>query len=394
MMTAKSTYQHPAEAAVEATSPAASTAAPRIMLAAGGTGGHVYPAIAIADAIKDLREDAVIQFIGTKKRMEWKAVPKAGYPIRSIWMDGFHRRFTLKNLLFPFKVGVSVMQSLVHLLRFKPDAVVACGGFASAPIGWVAAQKGVPLFVQEQNSFPGATNRLLAKHARKVFTAFKQADQYLNGATTDVAGNPTRASLLNADRDEARKAFGFNNNQPTLLVLGGSGGAKTINDAMLQAIAHLHNDLELNVIWQCGQRYFEAVRTQIKLEKYTNLRLATFIDDMAAAYAVADLAVSRAGASSCSELTLTGTASVLIPSPNVAGDHQHKNAEAMVESGAAELLEDAQAQDQLGSIVERLITDQQQLELMRHKAKELAKPDAAQHIAKEILRSISADRAA
>jgi UDP-N-acetylglucosamine--N-acetylmuramyl-(pentapeptide) pyrophosphoryl-undecaprenol N-acetylglucosamine transferase len=382
------------EAAVQATSQTATTAAPRIMLAAGGTGGHVYPAIAIADAIRALREDAIIRFIGTKKRMEWKAVPKAGYEIRSIWMDGFHRRFTLKNVLFPIKTGVSLIQSLVHLMRFKPDAVVACGGFASAPIGWMAAQKGIPLFVQEQNSFPGATNRLLAKHAQKVFTAFEQADQYLNGATTDVAGNPTRASLLDADKQDARNAFGFNNDRPVLLVLGGSGGAKTINDAMLAAVKHLHHDLKLNIIWQCGQRYFDDVRTQINLDEYPNLRLATFIDDMAAAYAVADLAVSRAGASSCSELTLTGTASILIPSPNVAGDHQHKNAEAMVESGAAELLEDADAMENLGTTVERLITDEQQLTLMRTKAKELAKPDAATHIAKEILRSISADRAA
>jgi UDP-N-acetylglucosamine--N-acetylmuramyl-(pentapeptide) pyrophosphoryl-undecaprenol N-acetylglucosamine transferase len=389
LTTAESTYQSTAQPTASAVAEATKTA-PRIMLAAGGTGGHVYPAIAIADAIKQLNEQAHILFIGTRKRMEWEAVPKAGYPIRSIWMSGFHRRFTLKNALFPLKVGVSLMQSLVHLARFKPDAVVACGGFASAPIGWMAAKRGIPLFVQEQNSYPGATNRLLAKNARKVFTAFKQADRYLEGATTDVAGNPTRASLQDADRSEARSAFGFRNDRPVLLVLGGSGGAKTMNEAMLSAIDRLHNEEQLNVIWQCGQRYYDMISSEINPSDYPNLRLATFIDDMASAYAAADLAVSRAGASSCSELALTGTASILIPSPNVAGDHQHKNAEAMLETGAAELLEDDDAKEQLADRVAELIHDPQKLETMRRKAKALAKPDAATYIAKEILTSISA----
>lgn len=358
---------------------------PRVLIAAGGTGGHVYPAIAIADALKEFNEATDILFIGTKDHMEWNAVPKAGYDIKSIWISGFHRRLTLKNILFPIKLGSSLVQSWAILSQFKPDVVVSCGGFASGPVGWVASQKNIPLVLQEQNSFPGVTNRLLAKKARKIFTAFKDADRYLPAEKTEVAGNPTRKNLVEADKNEAYDLFEFDQSQKTLLVLGGSGGAKSINDAMAANIVKLHDEMNLQIIWQCGQRYYDELHTQLHTDDYEDLRLVDFLHNMPEAYAVADLVVSRAGALSCSELALTGKPSILVPSPNVAGDHQSKNAQSMADEGAAEILDDNEAKDTLAELVEKLIFDRNKLIKMQEAALKLARPDAASQIASEIL---------
>lgn len=358
---------------------------PRVLIAAGETGGHVYPAIAIADAIREIDRDAKILFVGTKDHMEWDAVPKAGYDIKSIWISGFHRRLTLKNMLFPVKLMSSLVQSLGIVSDFNPQVVIACGGYASGPVGWVAAKKQIPLILQEQNSFPGVTTRLLAKHAAKIFTAFKDADHHLPEGKTEIAGNPTRKTLREADREQAYKEFDFTEEKQTLLVLGGSGGAKTINDAMAVHIEYLHNRLKLQIIWQCGSRYYDELHTTLQTDQYKNLRLADFLYNMPEAYAVADLVVSRAGALSCSELALTGKPSILIPSPNVAGDHQTKNARSMVDEGAAELLKDEEAEDKLSQMVEKLINDRQKLQEMQQAALKLARPDASKVIAKEIL---------
>ncbi|MEX2602714.1 MAG: undecaprenyldiphospho-muramoylpentapeptide beta-N-acetylglucosaminyltransferase [Gracilimonas sp.] len=358
---------------------------PRILLAAGGTGGHVYPAIAIADALKAENPDTEIIFVGTKDHMEWSAVPKAGYDIMNVWISGFHRRFTLKNFLFPVKLGTSLIQSFKILSGYKPHVVVSCGGYAAGPVGWVAAKKGIPIVIQEQNSFPGVTNRLLAKYAVKIFTAFKEADRYLPEEKTMVAGNPTRATLTGVDRSSALKTFDFSHDKPVLLVMGGSGGAKSINEAMKANIEHLHNIAGIQIIWQCGARYYDELSTQINEKKLENLRLTAFLDNMADAYAAADLVISRAGASSCSELMLTGKPSVLVPSPNVAGDHQTQNAKAMVDAGASKLLEDNAMKDTMTELVEQLIYDQENLKRMNQAALNLSKPEAAHLIAKEIL---------
>ncbi len=357
----------------------------RILLAAGGTGGHVYPAIAIADALKKEREDTEILFVGTKDHMEWEAVPKAGYDIRNVWISGLHRRFTLKNLMFPVKLVTSLVQSLRILSGYKPHVVVSCGGYVAGPVGWVAGKKGIPIVIQEQNSFPGVTNRLLAKFAIKIFTAFKEADRYLPEEKTEVTGNPTRATLTGVDRSKALQSFGFNDRKPVLLVMGGSGGAKTINDAMKANITELHDNAGLQIIWQCGARYYDELSTEVNEKKLDNLRLTAFLENMAEAYAAADLVISRAGASSCSELMLTGKPSVLVPSPNVAGDHQTQNAIAMVDAGASRLLEDKAMKETMNELVEQLIFDQENLKRMNQAALNLAKPDAAKLIAKEIL---------
>lgn len=358
---------------------------PKILLAAGGTGGHVYPAIAIADALKEENPDTEILFVGTKDHMEWKAVPNAGYDIRNVWISGFHRRLTLKNLVFPLKLITSLFQSLRILSAYKPQVVVSCGGYVAGPIGWVAGKMGIPIVIQEQNSFPGITNRLLAKYATKIFTAFREADKHLPADKTQVSGNPTRASLNEADRSTALSSFGFESDKPVLLVMGGSGGAKTINDAMRANIEALHDKVELQIIWQCGQRYYDTLSTDVDTKNLKNLRLTAYLDNMAEAYAAADLVISRAGASSCSELMLTGKPSILVPSPNVAGDHQTQNAKAMADAGASLLLEDNKMKETVTELVEKLIRDQQNLKRMNQAALKLAKPDAAKLIAKEIL---------
>lgn len=360
----------------------------RVLIAAGGTGGHVYPAIAIADALKALDSDIAVQFVGTKTHMEWEAVPKAGYDIVSIWISGFHRRLTLKNLLFPLKLMTSLIQSFNLISSFEPDAIISCGGYVAGPVGWVASKRNVPIFIQEQNSFPGVTNRLLAKNAQKIFTAFKEADHYFPVGKTELAGNPTRKTLTEAKEADAYSHFDFDRQKLTLLVLGGSGGARTINEAMAENIDRLHDEFELQIIWQCGQRYYDKLNSEIDTGHYRNLRLVDFLHHMPEAYAVADIVVSRAGALSCSELALTGNASILVPSPNVAGNHQVKNAESMVAGHAAVMLEDEKATQLLPKLVKQLIDDQQELKKMQQAALKMARPDAAKEIAQEILATI------
>lgn len=356
-----------------------------VLIAAGGTGGHVYPAIAIADALREISASVKILFVGTKNHMEWKAVPKAGYDITSIWISGFHRRLTLKNLLFPLKLATSLIQSFAIIQKFNPDVAVSCGGYTAGPVGWVAAKRGVPLIVQEQNSYPGITNRILGRSAEIIFTAFKDADDYFPAGSTTLVGNPTRKSLAEADKQEAYKKFDFHSDKRTLLVLGGSGGAKSINDAMLQHVQMLHDELNLQIIWQCGERYYDQIRSELKPKSLENVRLKDFIQEMPKAYAVADLVVSRAGALSCSELALTGKPSILVPSPNVAGDHQTKNAKSMVQEGAAKLAADDKLKDILVDKISEVITDDQQLNNMSEAAEKLARPDAAETIANEVL---------
>lgn len=373
-----------------------STAAPmgtlKFLIAAGGTGGHVYPAIAIADALREAYADTEFLFVGTKNHMEWEAVPRAGYDISSIWISGFHRRLTLKNLLFPVKLGTSLVQSLRIVHTFRPDAVISCGGYAAGPVGWVAAKSGYPLVIQEQNSFPGVTNRLLGKSAELIFTAFKEAEAFFPRDHIVLAGNPTRKSLTSADPKQAYEHFGFDPGRSTLLILGGSGGARSINEAITKHISRLHDEMQLQVIWQCGERYYERLRDDIQPAHFENLLLTDFLHKMPEAYAVADLVVSRAGALSCSELALTGKPSILVPSPNVAGDHQTKNAESMVQEGAAERLADDQLSETLAGLVKQLITDRQRLKAMQKAALKLARPEAAETIANEIITLVSNKR--
>ncbi len=355
---------------------------PKILIAAGGTGGHVYPAISIADALKAQENNAEILFVGTKDHMEWIAVPKAGYKILNVWISGLQRRLTLKNLLFPVKLLTSLVQSLRILSDFKPQVVVSCGGYVAGPIGWIAAKRGLKVVIQEQNSFPGVTNRMLAKFASVIFTAFKEAEKYFPSDKVTLSGNPTRNTLDKVSRESGLKAFSFDDKKPVLMIMGGSLGARSINDAVQANISSFKG---IQVIWQCGSRYFDTLSTEVDLESNTNIRLLAFIENMPEAYAASDLIISRAGASSCSELMMTGKPSVLIPSPNVAGDHQTQNAQSMVHAGASVLLKDDEARDALPGLVHELIHNAEKLKKMNKAALSLAKPHAAEEIAKEIL---------
>lgn len=360
----------------------------RVLLAAGGTGGHVYPAIAIADAVKSLSSESDVLFVGTRDRMEWQTVPDAGYDIKSVWISGFHRRLTPQNLLFPVKLAVSLIQSFSILKRFKPDVVVACGGFAAGPVGWVAAKLGFPIAIQEQNSYPGVTNRLLAKHASKIFTAFKAAEQYLPNEKIELTGNPVRSSLSISDKKEALENYGFSSEKPVLLILGGSGGALAINEAIKTQLDALLNDYGLQVIWQTGKKYYDDLSNAIDLDKYPYLRLMGYIDDMPAAYAAATLVLTRAGASTCSELMTIGKPSVLVPSPNVAGDHQTKNASAMVDEGASLLIPENELESALRDQIPNLLEDDERLNKMSEAALKLAKPDASVTIAEQLFKLV------
>ncbi len=357
----------------------------RVLVAAGGTGGHIFPAISIADALRELNPDSEIEFVGTRDRMEWIVVPNAGYKINNIWISGFHRRLTMKNLLFPVKLTVSLLQSRSILRRFRPDVVVACGGFVAGPAGWVAGKMKIPVVLQEQNSFPGVTNRLLAKNAQIIFTAFQQAENYFPKKKIKLMGNPTRKSLLRADKNKGFERFGFKEGKPTLLVMGGSGGARALNDAMLKNLDALHDKLGLQIIWQCGTRYYDDLKVRVNSNRYANLRLLSFLDHMAEAYVVSDLVISRAGAISCAELTMIGKPSILIPSPNVAGDHQTKNAMALADNGATILLKDKELNQRLYKEIEDLYKNPEKLKKISTAAKNMAMPDAAKHIAKEII---------
>jgi UDP-N-acetylglucosamine--N-acetylmuramyl-(pentapeptide) pyrophosphoryl-undecaprenol N-acetylglucosamine transferase len=371
----------------------------RIILAAGGTGGHVFPAIAIADALSEARPGAQFLFVGTRDRMEWKAVPAAGYDIAPIWISGFHRRLTLKNLLFPLKLLVSLWQSRRLVRRFAPHAAISCGGFASGPVGWMAARRGVPLFLQEQNSFPGVTTRKLAPKARLIFTAFDEAAKWLPKEKIVVAGNPVRGELIRKLQDpafpaHAREHFGLDAARPVLLVMGGSGGARSINQAMLRHIGAFLED-GVQVIWQCGEVYLDAIRKELGLHetgvdagRYSDLRLFGFMNDITEAWAAADLIVSRAGAITCSELLATGKAGILVPSPHVAGDHQMHNARSLADKGAALLLADADLAEKLTETVRSLLGDASRRKLMEQQARAMAKKDAAADIARRILEQI------
>lgn len=357
----------------------------KVLMAAGGTGGHVYPAIAIADELKRSRPDADILFVGTKDRMEWDAVPRSGYDIKSVWISGFHRRLTPQNLLFPFKLITSTIQSVSILKQFKPDVLVACGGFAAGPVGWVASKMGIPIVIQEQNSFPGVTNRLLAKHAELIFTAFEGARKFLPEEKVRLEGNPVRNQLTVADKKDSVKAFGFKQKHPVLLVMGGSGGAAAINSAMIENLEELHDVLGLQIIWQCGPRYFDELNKKLSEETYPNVRLTAYIDDMSVAYGAADLVLTRSGASTCSELMLLGQPAIFVPSPNVAGDHQAKNASSMVKTGAAILLKEEEMEMEMTGIIKKVISSEKKLKKMSDSMLQLAKPKAASNIATEII---------
>lgn len=371
----------------------------RILFAAGGTGGHVYPAIAIAQALQHLQPSCQVLFVGTRDRMEWNAVPAAGFEIRPLWISGLHRRFTLKNALLPLKLMVSLWQSLRLIRRFRPHALVSCGGFASGPPGWMAARMSVPLYVQEQNSVPGVTTRKLASSAKTVFVAFEEAGIRLAAAQTILTGNPVRRELIHPKPDMqeiacARKALGLDPERAVLLVTGGSGGARSINEALLSLLPDLLSDQRLQIIWQCGSAYYDELRDRLAANGFEDavlkgVQLRAYLENMNQAWTASDMVVCRAGALTCAEIQVKGKPAILVPSPWVADDHQTRNARALADAGAALMVADEQLQHELLPAIKTLLDHKKRRQELSRRALELARPDAAYTIARHILNDIS-----
>lgn len=362
-----------------------STRPPHILFAGGGTGGHVYPAIAIADAVRDLCSDAVAVFAGTRDRLEARAVPQAGYALHPITVRGFQRAWTWENFRFPVALMRGLMQSWRLTGAIAPDVVVGTGGYVAGPVGLAAWLRGIPLVVQEQNAYVGVTNRLLSPLAASVHTAFPEAQQALSQGRSHLSGNPIRPALLQADAQASRARYGLSESETVLLVTGGSLGSAALNDAMrahhralLQAFPHVH------LWWQTGTRYYDALDRQVAA--HPRLRLMEYIDRMDDAYAVADLALCRAGALTCSELLATGTPAVLVPSPNVVADHQTKNARSLRDAGAASVLPESELDTGLREALHPLLSDAERRASMAEAARDHAKPEAARTIACDVLR--------
>lgn len=362
---------------------------PRVIISGGGTGGHVFPAIAIADAIREQQPDAELLFVGAHGRIEMDRVPAAGYKIEGLWISGFQRRITIKNLLFPFKVIASMLRASKILREFKPDVAVGVGGYASGPLLRAAISRKVPCLIQEQNSFPGVTNRILAPRVDAICVAYQGMEKWFPKEKLVLTGNPVRASITNASakRDTAAAHFGLQPGPKTLLVIGGSLGARTINESMEAGIDRIVS-VGCQVIWQTGNVFAERAADIMQKKPLKGVWCGPFIDRMDFAYAMADLVISRAGAISVSELCIVAKPVIFVPSPHVAEDHQTKNAKALTSVDAAVMVRDSDAHNILvDEALSILADDTQRMELADRIAK-LARPDAATHIASEVLKLI------
>lgn len=362
----------------------------RIIISGGGTGGHTFPAIAIADAIKEIEPTAEILFVGAEGKIEMEKVPKAGYPIKGLWISGFHRKLTLRNLMFPVKLLMSLVKAWNILRDFRPDAAVGVGGFASGPVLDMATRMGIPSLIQEQNSYAGATNRILAGKVERICVAYEKMERYFPSEKLVLTGNPVRKDLLKErpGRDVGAAHFGFDPAKPILFVFGGSLGAKSINEAMAANAELLAGKPEVQVLWQMGSLYVEDFGS-CATAQLPNVKAQAFIDRMDMAYAMADLVICRAGALTISELAQLGQPAMLIPSPNVAEDHQTKNAMALVEKNAAVLLPDQDAKAQIIANAMSLLARPDELKQMAKNIKAMARPNAAAQIAGEVLQLIN-----
>ena len=358
----------------------------KVIISGGGTGGHIFPAISIANALKEANPNIEILFVGALGKMEMEKVPAAGYKIEGLPVAGFHRqlnvRNVLRNLLFPFKLLGSLWKAGSIISDFKPDVCVGVGGYASGPVLYRAWHKGIPCLIQEQNSFPGVTNRLLSKGVKKICVAYPNMERFFEKDKIILTGNPVRQNLVaEIDRAEAAAEFGLDPAKKTILVIGGSLGARSINQGIEASLGQLSDDVQL--LWQTGKFYFDEIDANLQKSPKANVAAMAFIKRMDLAYALADVVISRAGASSISELALLGKPSILIPSPNVSEDHQTKNARALEERGAAIMVADAQACEALNVALQTL-KDSDKLNLLGNNINSFARPHAASDIAREV----------
>ncbi len=353
----------------------------RFLFAGGGTGGHLYPAIAVANEIKKIKPESEIIFVGTKSRIEGKVVPKLGYGFKSIWIKGFARKFNFENFLFPLKLFVSLIQSVVISFRFKPKVAIGSGGYVAGPAIWGASVLGAKIILMESNSYPGITTRLLERYADELHVAFEDSKKYLRRPEkVKVTGNPVRTELGSTKKEEAKKYFGLDEEKKTILVLGGSLGAASINEAIADCIEELEKK-SLQIIWQTGKNYYH----NYKNINFSSVKILDFIEDMDKAYSACDVLVARAGATTIAELTVLGIASILIPSPHVAENHQYYNAKSLADNDAAVLIQDSDVKKVLINKIIEIAGDEEKLKSLSENAKKLSKPEAANTIAKSAI---------
>lgn len=357
----------------------------RIIISGGGTGGHIFPALAIAESLRKIDSSIEILFVGAKGRMEMEKIPAAGYEIVGLNISGFNRSLSWSNLSFPFKLMSSLVKALKIVRKFKPNAAVGVGGYASGPLLWAASKSGVPTVIQEQNSYPGITNKLLASKANLICTGYDGMERYFPASKIMVTGNPVRNEMVDikGKREEALAFFGLESSKRVILVVGGSQGALAINKAILQGLASLR-DSGVQLVWQCGTRFLPEALEAINSAGYSNARAFDFIKRMDYAYAASDLVVSRAGASTVSELCVVGKPAIMVPLPTAAEDHQTHNCMSLVKKGAAILVRNSDAPSLLISEAVKAINDQDLLKSLGENMLKLAITDAAERIANEV----------
>ena len=354
----------------------------KIILSGGGTGGHIYPAIAIANELKSRFPDAEFLFVGAKDRMEMEKVPQAGYKIKGLWITGIERKLTLKNLMFPFKLINSLWNARKIVKQFKPDVAIGTGGFASGPLLQMAVSKGIPSLIQEQNSYPGITNKLLAKKVQKICVAYDGLERFFPKNKILKTGNPVRQDLLDiaSKREEAIKHFGLVEGKKTLLVLGGSLGAKAINELLKRELDFLQTQ-QVQIIWQTGKLYYNDYKINGDIK---HVQVHEYINNMDLAYAAADIIISRAGAGSVSELCIVGKPVVFVPSPYVAEDHQTKNAKAIVDENAALMIAQEDLIVDFKNKFSQLIASAEKQKQLSDNIKKIALVNATKEIADEV----------
>jgi UDP-N-acetylglucosamine--N-acetylmuramyl-(pentapeptide) pyrophosphoryl-undecaprenol N-acetylglucosamine transferase len=362
----------------------------RLIISGGGTGGHIFPAIAIANAFRERHPDAQILFVGARGKMEMTRVPDAGYKIIGLWISGIQRKVTLSNMLFPVKLVVSYLRAVVIVKRYKPHVVIGTGGFASGPNKIEATRFKIPSIIQEQNSFAGLANKQVADKVNKVCVAYEGMERYFPASKIVLTGNPVRKDILSvSEKSEAGKIhFGFEAGRKTLLVIGGSLGARTLNESILAGIEKLI-DAEIQVIWQTGKGNNEIVQAQMGKYDKRRIRVLDFLKEMDLAYAAADVVISRSGALAVSELCIANKPCILVPSPNVAEDHQTKNAMALAEKDAAVLVTDKDARAKLVDEALKLLFDEQRAKKLSDNIAKLARPQATEDIVNEIEKLIN-----
>lgn len=352
----------------------------RLIISGGGTGGHIYPALAIASQIKKDAKNTAILFVGAKGKMEMEKVPKAGFPIKGLWISGFQRSLSIKNLVFPFKLFVSLIQAFNIIRKFKPNLVVGTGGFASGPVLQMAQWLKIPTVIQEQNSYPGITNKLLSKKVNAVCVAYEGMERYFPAEKIRMTGNPIRSNVWEAVASKkAKEFFGLDPKKQTLAIIGGSLGARRINELIANQLDFI-GSFDLQLLWQCGELYYE----QYKEMERKDVVIHPFIYDMQQFYSAANIIVSRAGAGTLSELCSVGKPLLLIPSPNVTANHQYHNAIALEKKGAAFVIEEKKLKNDFEEVFKNLVTNIGIQQGMTKELKALAKPEAAKSIVKEL----------